>query len=92
MKDPQTHLQIVAWVQEVITDLHAGLVEGDAQSVRVLAVVFHQLLKGSEGGAARYEETTLVQLSDAIMLHGVAISHCQRNIIYIVYFLNTSTK
>ena len=55
--------------------LYAGFPQIDAQPVGVPAVVFHQLLQGPERGAPGDEESALVQLSDAVVLDGVAVPH-----------------
>lgn len=57
------------------TDLYTRFAEWDAESIGVLAVVFHKLLERSEGGASRDEETAFVQLPDPVVLHRIAISH-----------------
>lgn len=59
-----------------IAHLHARLAQIDAQPVRVLAVVLHEILQISEGGPSGDEETALVQLAYTIMLHRVAVAHC----------------
>lgn len=59
--------------------LHARLVERHAEAVCVLAVVLHELLQGAEGGAPGDEETALIQLSDAVMLHRISVSHCEQS-------------
>lgn len=60
--------------------LYAGLVEGYAEAICVLAVVLNQFLQGTEGGAPRDEETALVQLPDAVMLHRISVSHCEQQL------------
>lgn len=63
----------------VETYLHTGLAQINAQAVRILAVVLHEILQIPEGGSPGDEEATLVQLADAIMLHRVTVSHCNAN-------------
>ena len=40
--------------------LYTRLIERDAKTISILAVVFHQLLECPECGATRYEEASLV--------------------------------
>ena len=61
-----------------MTYLYAGFVEGHAEAVSVLAVVLNQFLQCTEGSAPRDEETALVQLPDAVMLHRISVSHCEQ--------------
>ena len=63
------------------TYLYAGLAQVDAQTVRVPAVVLHQLLQGAEGGAPRNKEPALVQLADAVVLHRVPIADREGEVI-----------
>lgn len=60
--------------------LHTRFAEIDAQTVRVLAVVLHEILEISECGPPGNEEATLVQLPDTIVLHRVAVAHYNNQI------------
>lgn len=63
----------------VETYLHTGLAQINAQAVRILAVVLHEILQIPESGSPGDEKATLVQLADTIMLHRVAVPHCNAN-------------
>lgn len=63
-----------------VTDLYAGLAQGDAEAISILAVMLDELLQRAEGGATGDEESTLVELPDAVMLHCVTVSHYKQNI------------
>lgn len=63
----------------VETYLHTGLAQINAQAVRILAVVLDEILQIPESGSPGDEKATLVQLADTIMLHRVAIPHCNAN-------------
>ena len=56
------------------TNLNASLSEVDAEAVGVPAVVIDELLQRPEGRPPRDEEAALVQLSDPVVLDGVAVS------------------
>ena len=64
-----------------LLEVDARLPEVDAQPVRVPGVMLHQLLQGAECCASGDEETTLVQLADPIMLHGVPVSDGKREVV-----------
>jgi len=55
------------------THLNASLSEVDAEAVRIPAVVIDELLQRPEGRPPRYEEASLVQLPDSVVLDGVAV-------------------
>ena len=58
-----------------ISYLNTGLPEVDAESICVPPVVLNQLLQSAKCRSSGNEETTLIQLSDPVMLDGVTISY-----------------
>ncbi len=63
------------------THLNASLSEVDAEAVRIPAVVIDELLQRPEGRPPRYEEASLVQLPDSVVLDGVAVPDWERVIV-----------
>ena len=47
----------------------------DTQSIRISAIVFHQLLQRLECCSSSDKEATFIKLPDAIVLDSIAISH-----------------
>lgn len=66
-----------------MTHLHTWFAQRDAQAVSVLAVMLDQLLKSPEGGSAGDEESSLIQLSDAVVFHCIAVTNCGRQVLLI---------
>lgn len=67
--------------------LYAGFVEWYAEAVSVLAVMLHEFLQRTEGSAPRDEETALIQLPDAVMLHRISVSHCEQQLFINLHYI-----
>ena len=55
--------------------LHARLAQIHAQAVRVFAIVLHEVLQIPERGSPGDEEAALVQLTNTVVLHRIAVAH-----------------
>lgn len=64
-------------MKKALTHLDARFAQIHTQTVGILAVVFDQFLQCPECGSPGNEEASLVQLSDPVVFHRIAISYCR---------------